>query len=141
MLKLTTFLKATSSRALKPTASAHSNAYAINNIAETRKLQQLECARSPGIGDRENGEKYLNIAKKSLIASDKFPVTVRYNNITPTDDKVIYVIHHLNELGYTISDVREVVEYDGAGWPIPSATVVKISLPARWWCYFEWMQL
>ena len=128
MLKFTKFLKAKSS--LITARKCSTSAYSPNNIAKTRRIQRSQYVSRLSLWSERKAEKYLDTAKKALVASDKFPVTLRYNDVVPTDDCIIYVIYHLKELGYTISDVREVTRYAGAAGVARSSAILNISLPS-----------
>lgn len=74
------------------------------------------------------GEKCLAIAKRALIASDKFPVIVHYDNTRSTDDNIIYTIYHLKKLGYGVSNVHQVTIYLGNYHAPQTSTIMNIDL-------------
>lgn len=128
MLKFANFLKAKLPRA--SACEYSTDAYSPDNIEETRKVQRAEYMSNLGTWDEQTCEKYFNKAKKALLTSDEFPVTVQYDGLTSVDDSIMYVIHHLKELGYTVSHVHQVTRYGGQFGSSHSSAILNINLPA-----------
>lgn len=127
MLKFAKLLKTKSS--LITTRKCSTDAYSPANIEKTRKVERTQYVLTLAVWQKRTAEKYLNYTKQALIASDEFPVTIQYEGATATNGNIVYVVHHLKKLGYSVSHIHQVTKYSGwLGFSQPSASL-RVNLP------------